>query len=427
MSYQFKWFESLDKNAGEQLIALYNDALKSGTYLGYTEALEGEKAQSIIDSLNQKLAKGDMLFFAGFAGNEMVSTAQLIPNAMSNCKHIVEIAKGIVRSDQQGSGLMAESFLEVANHCQRLGYDLMVLDVRENSKPHNIWASLGFMPYGRMADYARVEGESRAGVYLEQPIAKLIENLKLAQKRHAEGYRGAQFMEKNDFKKKLREELETRITLTHPIIKKVLSETPNWELLRFMTLQGYQLTKHFLEYVETIFFHCPPGRHKRNVMFNMFEEETGQLSKTDNHVTLMENFIRAIGISDAERDAAVALPTTQALIDYRMDLVRNKNTFHMGAAAVLIGSEGQNLETAAGEARHDLLPKTYNLVEKDLLFFSVHQAEDVGHVTQGIDLVADFCTNARMQQEALEAVRTTCNLFYGMYDGVAEAYRKKAA
>ncbi len=427
MRYQFKWLASLGDNDAKQLILLYNDALKSGTYLGYVKELSGEQAESVIQQLNHKLANGSLHLFAGFENGEMVSTAQLFPNQMENCQHIVEIAKGIVRSDQQGSGLMADSFLEVANHCQRLGYDLMVLDVRENSKPHEIWASLGFMPYGRLADYARVENKSCAGVYLQQSVSKLIKNLKQSKQRHQEGYRAAAFMSEPVFKKQLREELETRITLQHPIIKEVLSETPNWELLHFITLQGYQLTKHFLEYVETIFFHCPPGRHKRNVMFNMFEEETGQLSNTQNHVTLMENFITAIGISDEERDAAVALPTTQALIDYRMDLVRNKNTFHMGAAAVLIGSEGQNLETAAGEARHDLLPKTYNLTAKDLLFFSVHQAEDVGHVTQGIDLVAHFCINARQQQEALEAVRVTCDLFYGMYDGIANAFGKSEA
>jgi hypothetical protein len=36
--------------------------------------------------------------------------------------------------------------------------------------------------------------------------------------------------------------------------------------------------------------------------------------------------------------------------------------------------------------------------------------------------VADICSTAKMQQEALEVVRRTCDLFYGMYDGVAEVF-----
>ncbi|OOG41639.1 pyrroloquinoline quinone biosynthesis protein PqqC [Rhodanobacter sp. C05] len=226
----------------------------------------------------------------------------------------------------------------------------------------------------------------------------------------------------DEFKKKLRDELESRITLTHPIVKKILNGTPQWELLRRVTLQGYQLTKHFLEYIETLYHHCPRGIHKKRLLLNMYEEETGRFSRTDNHVNLMENFIRAIGVGDADRDAAIPLPSTKALIDYRMDLVRNRHTFHMGAAAVMIASEGQNLETAAGEARHELLPRIYSLTETDLQFFSVHQKEDIGHVAEGISLVADICTTASMQQEALEAVRKTCDLFYGMYEGMAQAY-----
>jgi pyrroloquinoline quinone (PQQ) biosynthesis protein C len=339
------------------------------------------------------------------------------PNTMPNCRHIAELSKGIVHSAHQKGGIVKAAFLEIVRHCESRGIELLTLDVREHSAPHRIWEGLGFRQYGRLEDYARDDGRSVAGVFLCQTTADLKERLTADPRAPA-----AELMSKDAFKRELRSELEKRITMTHPIVKKIVNGEPNWALLRYMTLQGYQLTKHFLEYIETLYHHCPPGDHKRRLLWNMFEEETGRLSKTDNHVTLMQNFIRAIGIDDAERDAAQPLPTTKALIDYRMNLVRNRNTFHMGAAAVMIASEGQNLETTAGAARHELLPRVYGLTEKDLLFFSVHQKEDVGHVQEGISLVADICTTPRMQAEALEAVRRTCDLFYGMYDGVAEVF-----
>ena len=226
------------------------------------------------------------------------------------------------------------------------------------------------------------------------------------------------FYEKQAFKARLRDELEKKITLEHPIFDEVMGAVPNHRLLRKMALQGYQLTKHFLDYVETLFYFCPIPEHKKRLLFNLFEEETGRLSKTKNHVVLMQNFMTAIGISEKEREAEIAYPETKELIDYRMKLVKDRNTYHMGAAAVMIGSEGQNLETKAGAARHELLPRLYNLVEKDLLFFSVHQAEDIGHVKEGIDLVADLCVDEKMQREALEAVAKTCDLFIAMYDGI---------
>jgi pyrroloquinoline-quinone synthase len=233
---------------------------------------------------------------------------------------------------------------------------------------------------------------------------------------------------KTTFKEELRTLLNSHLTLAHPIFSNLLnSEHKDSKLLKLVTLQGYQLTKHFLGYVEHLFFYCPLPKFKRALLVNAYEEETGLLSKTDNHVVLMQNFIRALGISDAERDAAVALPATQNLIDYRLQLVRDPARYHMGAAAVMIASEGQNLETQAGTARHELLGKMYGLSEFDLQFFSVHQQEDVGHVEQGLNLVSVLCTKESMQAEALEAVDQTCRLFYAMYEDMYRSYCKHPA
>jgi pyrroloquinoline quinone (PQQ) biosynthesis protein C len=227
-----------------------------------------------------------------------------------------------------------------------------------------------------------------------------------------------------DFKKRLRRELESQITIEQPVFAEVFRPTANYPLLRLMASQGYQLTKHFLDYVEALFYFCPKGVHKRRLLINLFEEETGALSKTDNHVVLMQNFLRAIGVSDAERDAVIAFEATKELIDYRMKLVRNPATFHLGAAAVLVASEGQNLETRAGEARHSVLQTIYGLSDREVLFFSVHQKEDVGHVREGLDCVADACSTTAMQEEALSVVTKTCGLFRNMYSGIWEAYQQ---
>lgn len=228
---------------------------------------------------------------------------------------------------------------------------------------------------------------------------------------------------KSDFRKALRATLEEHITLEQPIFRALLSGAPNWQLLRMVATQGYHLTKHFLEYVETLFFYCPPGLHKKRLLFNLFEEETGYLSRTDNHVRLMERFIRAIGVSDGERDSTLALPATEELINYRMNLVKNPSSFHLGAAAVMIASEGQNLESVGGTARHEILRQHFNLREEDTIFFSVHQKEDVGHVREGIEVVCDVCSTEKMQLDALDVVNETCKRFRNMYDGAFEAYK----
>lgn len=229
-------------------------------------------------------------------------------------------------------------------------------------------------------------------------------------------------LSKAEFRDKLYAVLDEHTSVAHPLVGELVKPKANWELLQALTLQGYQLTKNFLTYIEYLFFHCPLPKHKKALLVNMYEEETGALSRTKNHVRLMEDFVRAIRVDDATRDAAVAYPETRELIDYRMELVKDPARYHLGAAAVTVASEGQNLEDTAGQNRHSLLGKVYGLTEEDTLFFSVHVKEDVGHVREGIALVNDMCTNAQMQQDAIDVVEHTCKLFQGMYDGVAKRH-----
>jgi pyrroloquinoline-quinone synthase len=233
---------------------------------------------------------------------------------------------------------------------------------------------------------------------------------------------GGPAMDTATFALKLRETLESQLTLDHPIFKELFTPERNWLLLKIISLEGYQITKYFLEYIENLHFRCPLPIHKRRLLFNMFEEETGRFSKTKNHVELMEDFIRAQGISDEERDAWTPSEATQELVHYRLRNCKGEGTYHIGASAVMIASEGQSLETRAGDARHTILARVYGLPEDSTLFFSVHQKEDVGHVAEGIQLVSELCNTRQMQEEALFAVQHTCKLFWNMYESAAQKY-----
>lgn len=230
-----------------------------------------------------------------------------------------------------------------------------------------------------------------------------------------------------EFKDRLYQVLDDNTSVAHPLVAELVQPRANWGLLQALTLQGYQLTKNFLTYIEHLYFYCPLPKHKRALLVNLYEEETGRLSNTKNHVRLMEDFVRAIGIDDDTRDRADAYPETRELIDYRMDLVTDPARYHLAVAAVAVASEGQNLEDTAGQNRHSLLGRVYGLTDQDTLFFSVHAKEDVGHVREGVALVVDLCVDERMQREALDVVRHTCRLFQGMYDGVAKRHLGTAA
>jgi pyrroloquinoline-quinone synthase len=232
-------------------------------------------------------------------------------------------------------------------------------------------------------------------------------------------------LEKSQFRKKMEDYLHSRLTLDHPILLELAKPQKNLPLIKKIALQGYQLTKAFTGYIGLLYYNCPLAEFRMRLSVNLYEEETGKLSKTANHMDLMHRFMFALGIEREELDAEQPLPSTLDLVEYRQRLCEDPHRLHMGAAAVMIASEGQNLEKKAGKSRDQMLPTLYGLTAKDLEFFSVHAVEDVYHVGDGLDLVSEICNTAQMQDEAMDAIKQTCDRFWRFYDGIQHAYEVK--
>lgn len=234
-------------------------------------------------------------------------------------------------------------------------------------------------------------------------------------------------LSEKEFIDQMESELHSRLTREHEIVKVLEQEPGNPELLRMFALQGYQLTKNFARYVGACYHNCPVEKYRIKLAINLYEEETGKLSKSDNHLRLMQKFLRSLGITDEEMERTPPLPATQDLIDFRWGLLQHPRDFHKGAAAILIASEGQNLEQKAGKATKSLLPQIYHLSQDDLQFFIIHATEDVYHVQDGLQIVAGVCTSDETQREALQTIHDTCDRFDRYYDGVLQTYREEMA
>ena len=230
---------------------------------------------------------------------------------------------------------------------------------------------------------------------------------------------------KSTFKTKLRDELFRRETLDHPVFDLLAESGPNLPLLWAVALQGYALVLHFPHYVAALLALCPRGmgRHHARLAENCYEEFTGGISRTQGHVELLDRFLTALGISPEESARAEPLPGTSRLIHYRWELIESGPArYHEAVAAVMIASEGQNIQKKARQMRQGVLEKVYGLSSEALTFFRVHYQEDPRHVADGLDLVADLCTNEAMQDEAIRAVRETCDLYWTMHTHILDAF-----
>jgi pyrroloquinoline-quinone synthase len=234
-------------------------------------------------------------------------------------------------------------------------------------------------------------------------------------------------LDNTQFKKELIRAMKSRPTMEHPILMEFLAPQRNMKLARLFAGQVYQLTSMFERYIAALFYRCPVREFRQRLIENLYEEVTGKLSNTDGHLELMERFIFALGFTREELDASVPLPETTELIDYRSRLVDDPATYHKAAAAIMVASEGQTIQKREGMPAYEYFAKAYNLTVNDLQFFSVHAAEDVQHVVEGIELVTAVCKNEAMQQEAITAVRETVDRFWNFYEGIQRAYRAESA
>ena len=428
----WKWPATLSAYRGDLTEMLAASVADDGI-LGYTSPLTKKQEVAFCDSLEREVDCGRALVLIGEDARGVLAMCIVSRTLMPNCRHVAEVSKAYLAPRVRHTGAVTELVLALCQRMRGDGIEQLRIDVREDSPGHRVWEKFGFKTYGILDDYSRINGQRYRGHFMTHSVVELStiaeERLAVVSRCHQSsvsstaGRTTAMPLGRDEFRSKLEETLHSHLTISHPIFGLLLDEkNPQPEFLRQVALQGYQLTKHFLEYIENLFFYCPIPRHKRRLLHNMYEEETGRISKTKNHVKLMQDFLRALNIDDETRDAAVALPATQELIQYRMDAVKDPARYHIGAAAVTVASEGQNLETLGSESRDVLFERVYGLTPADLLFFSVHQVEDVLNVQQGLDIVDDLCTTDQMQKEALFGVSHTCELFYQMYEGIYQEY-----
>lgn len=212
-------------------------------------------------------------------------------------------------------------------------------------------------------------------------------------------------------------------TIQHPVFNE-LARYPNIELLQLVSLEGYHLVKVFPKYIAALLHNCPYDEFRPILAANLYEEETGGISKTSRHLDLMQTFLKSVGIDEEKIHQSSPLSSTKDLIDYRWNLVINSQTFHLGAAAITIASEGQNLQKKDGKFKHEILQEVYGLKSDDVKFFAMHVHEDQEHVDEGIQIVISSCKNQKMQEDVLRVIDETQERFWSFYSGVYEVYKK---
>ncbi|HET6276888.1 MAG TPA: CADD family putative folate metabolism protein [Candidatus Cybelea sp.] len=150
---------------------------------------------------------------------------------------------------------------------------------------------------------------------------------------------------------------------------------------------------------------------RQTILQNLVDEELGP----KNHPELWKRFARALGLSDRDLAATIALPATQRLIETFSDLCRNR-PYYAGLAA-LHAFESQVPAIAA--VKIEGLRRFYGIDDPDAYeFFSVHAKADVWHSAEEWKLIERAAGTLEERAEVLAATQAACDALWSFLDEV---------
>ena len=180
---------------------------------------------------------------------------------------------------------------------------------------------------------------------------------------------------------------------------------------------------------------CPHAEVRRDLAENLYEEETGKLSKGVPHPELFLVMMEGLGFPRARFDNIELLPEASA---YRawIDMVTTRRPWIEGAAVVTIFIEGSvedrrrvtasepedpvDLET---ELARNVLVRHYGADPKFLDLKRAHHMVESGHREMAWKMVLQHARSPRARQRIIKIMERTLDLWYLYRDGIARACR----
>lgn len=174
--------------------------------------------------------------------------------------------------------------------------------------------------------------------------------------------------------------------------------------------QYFNHVKEFPKYLSAIHTNCDDIKIRQVILGNLIDEEQGE----ENHPELWLRFGKALDVDRVNVENAALLPSTIALANTFVSLVKKSLAEGLGA---LYAYERQVPEVA--KTKIASLKKFYNISkEEELKFFTVHIEADEWHAQECEDLIKSL--NEEQQSVAKVAAVTLAKSLWGFLDGMEQ-------
>jgi len=172
---------------------------------------------------------------------------------------------------------------------------------------------------------------------------------------------------------------------------------------------------HNHNYHGRLYVICPDPAWRARIAEVVYEEGTGRLfSEGVPHNSLYINFGRALGIPDSEMWNPDYCPEALAFKSYFSE-VCGRNIVE-GIASHMLAGEAQGPGFFSRMAAQ--MKKSYDLDDKAVAFWVIHDEADGEHSSVGEELLADFAKTEDDRRLVVKTVRETVEMTFLLYDGI---------
>ncbi len=204
--------------------------------------------------------------------------------------------------------------------------------------------------------------------------------------------------------------------LRHPALRELAAGTLPIDGLRNWAGQFYHCIRNSARSFGVVFVNLPDEDLdlRRSLAANIFEEDAGGISGTDNHNELFLGFAQAIGLS---REAILATPRGPEAAALMGDFEVRRMSRDEALEWLCIRGVGMERANARiSDAMAKALRKHYELTAFGTRFFDVHVEIDEDHGEFAHTVLRRFATSAERRASLLEKIVAGARLFYRVWD-----------
>lgn len=220
-----------------------------------------------------------------------------------------------------------------------------------------------------------------------------------------------------------------RRKMTSPLYQIVLAGEASLRLLRRFVIHRYPIKALWTRNILGIAARIDDHALRRELIENIYEEETGALSGTQRHLESFIDFGRSLGLARAEIVEAPLLPETAAVIEHNVGACnREAAHFTIGVASVLLLMEGQPpIASRQGASMEAVMRDVYRLPPAGYAYFSQHASSAHGgavseieedHASTARRILGRYCRGEGPRATARAALARAIELRHAHFDAI---------